>query len=184
MKYPKLLCLAVSCVAAYAVFQAGWFEFLPQWLHGRGYISIFVAGLLFSLGFTAPFAVAIFIAMADTVNPFYAAPIAGAGAFIMDMTIFNLARFSLRDELLRLRGTRVLSWLHDLIFRDTLSEKIRLYLLWSIAGIVIASPLPDEVGVTLISGADNIDSRKFGAICWVLNTVGICLILFAARSIG
>lgn len=184
LEYPKLLCLLFSCVLAYILFQQGAFELLVQSMNGHGYLSCFLAGLLFSFGFTSPFAVGIFVETAERTHPVPAALIGGVGALISDISIFEFVRFSFHDELHRLKATTLFQRVRAFIFHDSMPERVRLYLLWSIVGIVIASPLPDEVGVTLIGGATNIDSRKFGVLCFTLNTAGIFLILLGARAIS
>lgn len=179
--YPKLLLLACSFVCAYLLFHFGYFDVLEHALNSHGYVSAFLGGLLFSFGFTTPFGIAIFVEIAPNVNPFIGALLGGTAAFLMDLLIFELVRFSLfHDELHRLREGFVLK-LRGLLHYDGLPEKLRLYILWSFAGIIIASPLPDELGVMLISGITDIDSKKFGALCWVMNTIGVLVILLLAR---
>jgi uncharacterized membrane protein YdjX (TVP38/TMEM64 family) len=60
---------------------------------------------------------------------------------------------------------------------------MREYILWSFAGLLIASPLPDEIGVTLVSGLTEIRLRTFAALCFVLNTIGILIILTAVHPL-
>lgn len=181
-KYPKLLLLACSFVTAYLLYHYGFFDVLEERLNGHGYVSAFLGGLLFSFGFTSPFGIAIFVEVAEHVNPWIAAPIAGFGAFLMDLCIFELMRFeTFHDELRRLRNSLILRKLHALLHHEGLSERIRLYLLWSFAGLIIASPLPDEIGVTLVSGITNIESRKFSILCFSCNTLGVLFILLLAR---
>jgi len=131
-----------------------------------------------------PFAVGMFVEAAHRVDPFLAALIAGAGAFLSDMGIFAIARFSFHDELHRLSSTRMMQMLHTFMHHDRVPEKLRHYLLWSVVGLVVASPLPDEIGLTLLSGVSSIQGRKLGVLCFLLNTVGILLILLAVRAVA
>ena len=183
-KYPHLTLLFASFVAAYTLYHIGAFDWLGRELNGYGYVSIFLGGLLFSFGFTTPFGIAIFVEMAPHVDPFLAAIVAGCGAFLADLLIFDIIRTStFHDEIHRLRSSRFILWLHSLIHHESVSEKFRRYLLWSFAGIVIASPLPDEFGVSLLSGMSRMKSRDFAVICYCFNTVGILLILLASRAL-
>ncbi len=182
-EYPKLLCFLLSCVLAYILFRQGAFQEVVLALNGHGYISFFLGGILFSFGFTSPFAVAMFIAAPTGPNPYLAALIAGFGACLSDLCIFGLARLSFTEELHRLRSTVILQRLHALFHHQSIPERVRQYILWSFAGLVIASPLPDEFGVVLLGGVTNIDSRWFGILCFTLNTAGILLILLASRTI-
>lgn len=184
IEYPKLLCFLIVCVLAYVLFQQGAFAPLIAGLNGHGYVSFFIGGILFSFGFTAPFAVAMFIEAASQADPYIAAPVAGIGALLSDLCIFGLARLSFSDELHRLRSTALIQRLHSLLHHESVSEHVRRYLLWSVAGLVIASPLPDEFGVTLLGGVTDINSRTFGMLCYALNTTGILLILLGTRALA
>lgn len=183
-QYPRLLCFVLSCVLAYVLFQHGAFVSFIDAMNGHGYVSFFIGGILFSFGFTSPFAVAMFIAAASHANPFLAAPVAGVGALLSDLSIFGLARLSFAEELHRLGSMPMLRRLHTLLHHERVSENVRRYLLWSIAGLIIASPLPDEFGVTLLSGVHDVKARWFGILCFTLNTIGIFLIIVSAKAVG
>ncbi len=184
IQYPKLSLLACSFLLAYILYLQGFFDLLPELLNGYGYISMFFGGLLFSFGFTTPFAIAIFVEMADTVNPVFGALIAGVGAVISDMTIFEFVRFSFMDELRRLKRTAVIRWFRNRVHRESVPERIRQYTAWSIAGILIASPLPDELGVTLLSGYTELQPRTFAGICFAFNTIGVFTMLIMSQALG
>ncbi len=180
-KYPKLLTLLACIALAYLLFQWGLFNWLEVVLNGHGYVSVALGGLLFSTGFTTPFAIAIFIAAAPDVHPLIAAPLAGVGALLSDLMLFKYARLTLFDELHRLQRVVWMRRLRHAFHRLTVTEKIRMYALWAMAGFVIASPLPDELGVTLLSGVKAVHTKPFALLCFALNTVGIFLILLAAH---
>jgi hypothetical protein len=184
IKYPKLILLLCSFVLAYTLYVLGYFDPLPGMLRGYGYVSMFLGGLLFSFGFTTPFAIVIFVAMANEVHPLLGAVVAGCGAVIADMTIFGLIRFSFLDELHRLKTSVMLRMVRAQIHRETMPERIRQYVLWSIAGIIIASPLPDEFGVTLLSGLSEIKEKQFAITCFIFNTVGILIILLTTQVVA
>ena len=180
VEYPKLLCLLLCCIFSYVLFHVGTFGSLMTGMHEYGYASVFLAGLLFSFGFTTPFAIGMFIVMAPDVHPLAAALIGGFGALLSDMTIFKFVRFSLHDEFDRMRRVkffRILAAHHR-----RLPTRVQEYLLWSVSGIVIASPLPDELATTLLGGLTDIDGRKFAILCFALNTIGIFLMLAGTQA--
>jgi hypothetical protein len=181
LEYPKFLALLLSCLLAYMLFHTGVLEIFGHSLAAHGYIAIFIAGLLFSFGFTTPFAIGLFLAMAQDVNPYAAALVGGLGAFMSDLFIFEFVRFSFDDEIHRMRCTRWYAALHTLVHHERVSERMRRYILWSIAGLIIASPLPDEFGVTLISSVSTIDARRFSVICFAFNTLGIFTMLMIGK---
>jgi hypothetical protein len=180
--YPRLLLLTCSFAVAYVLYHAGFFDVLHTLLQGYGYVSIFLGGLLFSFGFTSPFGIAIFLEMAPDVHPVAAAIIGGIGAFLMDFAIFELLRYSaFHNELARLRETFFVRRIVTMLHHQNISRTVREYLLWCFAGFIIASPLPDEIGVSLVSGITDIDTKRFGLLCFAFNTVGIFVILLIAR---
>lgn len=183
-KYPKLLLLAATFVLAIVLYRAGVFRAFERTLDGGSYLSVFVAGFFFSYSFTTAFAIAFFIAVAPDVHPFAAAPLAGAGALCADFLLFRFIRSGLDDEIHRLKSTRLILWLGEVFHRHSPLERIRTYLLWSVAGLIIASPLPDELGVSLLSTVGEIDPRKFAVFCFAVNTLGVLAILLAARAAG
>lgn len=184
LSYPRLLTLGVCMGSAYVLYHIGMFQWLEGRLDGLGYPAVFGAGLLFSYGFTTPFAIAAFVAMAGDVNPFLAAPIAGIGAFLSDLVIFELLRVSFfGNELERLRHTRLIDRVHRVLHHNQTPERIRQIALWTMAGVVIASPLPDEIGVALLSGTTNMSERAFSIVCFTMNTLGILIILLLAQAV-
>lgn len=184
LSYPRLLGLGICMGAAYVLYQIGMFEWLDGRVHGFGYPGVFAAGLLFSYGFTTPFAIAAFVAIAHEVNPWIAAPLAGIGALLSDLVIFELLRISFfGNELERLRHTRMIDRIHHMLHHETTPERVRKALLWVMASIVIASPLPDEIGVALLSGSTKLSERAFAVICVTMNTLGILVILVLTRAV-
>lgn len=176
--YPRLCLLMFCFLFAYALYYAGMFHWIHGVVNGYGYVTVFIGGLLFSFGFTTPFGVAVFVEMAGDVNPFLAAPIAGFGAFLTDLLLFDFIRISaFHSEMQRLRASRFFQFFHTLLHHESVSEKMRQYLLWSFAGFILASPLPDEFGVSLVSGVLQVKPRIFSMMCFLCNTVGIFLIL-------
>lgn len=177
--YPKLIALVSSMIAAYVLFQFGAFDMLPAIFHGKGYISLLIAGFFFAYGFTAPFAVAAFVAIAPDVNIFLGALLAGLGAFIADALIFKFIRSSFKDELDKLKLSAFMLWFKEK-FDGHLGEEARKYLLWVFSGFLIASPLPDEFGVSLLGGFTELNQKVFYWLSYSLNTLGILLILLIA----
>lgn len=179
IKYPKLAILTISIITAYILFSAHFFEEFAKLLNSQGYISIFIAGFLFCYGFTAPFAVGFFISLAPGVNIFLAALLAGCGAVLGDLLIFKFIKTSFQDEFDRFKLTNFFQKMRRL-FDNHVSGRLKKYVLWTFAGFLIASPLPDELGVSLISGFTTMDRRAFVVISYLLNTAGIFAILALA----
>jgi len=182
-KFPKLLLLFGSFILAYALYHAGLFDGMAKAFNGHGYVSVFLGGILFSFGFTAAFGIAIFAEVALQVHPLLAALLGGFGAFLSDLLIFQVIRFSIfHDELHRLKSTRLFLWFSERLHSESVPEHLRRIFLWSFAGLVIASPLPDEFGVSLIGGISSLKTREFSLLCFLLNSVGIFVVFLLVRA--
>jgi uncharacterized membrane protein YdjX (TVP38/TMEM64 family) len=120
--------------------------------------------------------------MATHIHPIPGALVAGLGAFLVDLMIFEFIRFSFIDELHKLRTTAIGLKVRALLHHETISERIREYILWSMAGLIIASPLPDEIGVTMISSVTELEEKKFGILCLLFNIAGIFVVLMLAGA--
>ncbi len=181
--YPKITALLCTYAFTYVLFQLGLFDVLPNLLQGYGYITMFAAGLLFSFGFTTPFAIAIFIEMAPAVNPLLGAIVGGAGAMLSDLLIFKFIRFSFMNEIKRLKRLPLFRWMMKRE-KEAVPTQIQKYIAWSIAGIIIASPLPDEIGVSVLSGDTHVHGKPFAAFCFAMDAIGVLIVLLSVQGIS
>jgi len=174
-KYHKLLALVVCVVFAYFIFSNPSVQGAIGDLGEFSYLGIFIAGFFLALGFTAPFSVGFFV----MVNPanFPLAVIMGAlGALSADMLLFKIIKFSFMDEFKRLEKTKPIKEIILLAEKD-FSVKVRHYLLYILAGIIIASPLPDEIETLMLAGLTTIKPRVFALMCFLTHIIGITLML-------
>lgn len=173
-RYPKIALFFVCVLIAYVVFSRPEVSDFLSGI-GNGYIFTFIGGLLFSFGFTTPFAIGFFID-ANPSNLFFAAIIGGFGAMISDLLIFHFIRFSFMDEFRKLERTKVMRVVEN-EFHRKIFKRIRAYLIFVIAGFIIASPLPDEMGVALLAGFSRINPNALMIISFVFNSIGIFVML-------
>ena len=172
-KYPKLAILAVCIIAAYFLFSLNPVkEFMNS--SEENFLGVSVAGFLFSFGFTTPFAIGAFVTM-NPQNIFLSAIIGGFFAMLADLTIFSVIKMSFMDEFRRLGGTKTMKNLISL--EPSMSEKMKHYLFYIFAGIIIASPLPDEIGVTMLAGFGRIKMIPLAFLGFACNSVGILIML-------
>ena len=174
-KYPKLVLLVILVIISYIVFRNPHVNILVQGLGNLDYIGLFIAGLLFSFGFTTPFAIGFFL-ISNPSNIYLAALIGGLGALISDFAIFKIIKFSFMDEFNLLQKTEPVRGIEK-IMTSHLPSRIKLYFLYVFSGIIIASPLPDELGVTMLAGLSHIRASIFLLISLICNTLGILVLL-------
>lgn len=178
-RYPKLFFLILMIVLAYLIFTNVDVQGFINELGDYSYLGSFIAGIFFAFGFSAPFAVGFFITLETTSISQIAinAIIGGFGALIADLTIFKIIKFSFMDEFRRLEKTKPILSINKLFSSKPL-YKIRIYLLYAFIGIVIASPLPDELGVSMLAGLTKIKIDILVIMSFVLNTLGILILIF------
>jgi uncharacterized membrane protein YdjX (TVP38/TMEM64 family) len=179
LKYPKFLLLIITFVLAYLLFKEADLTGLNKILLSLGYFGTFLAGLFFVYGFTAAFGTAILLIIAPDQNILLAGLIAGLGALTGDLIIFKSIRYSLKDELKKLAEQKIFVY-----FNNKAPYIIKKYLIPIIACIIIALPLPDEIGVSLIASSSSISTKTFTILSFLLNTAGIFVILLIGSKIG
>jgi uncharacterized membrane protein YdjX (TVP38/TMEM64 family) len=140
-----------------------------------GYFDIFIAGICFSFGFSTPFAIGFFI-ISNPSNILLAALIGGLGALVSDLLIFKIIRFSFMDEFKRLKKSRPIVEV-DRMLDSHWIHGVKNYLLFVFAGLVIASPLPDELGVSMLAGLTRIKVYLLAIISFIMNSFGIFIML-------
>lgn len=84
------------------------------------------------------------------------------------------------DEFKRLKYTKPIVEVNK-ILSSRLLHRIKNYLLFVFAGLVIASPLPDELGVSMLAGLTRIKVRVLAIISFVMNSFGIFIILLIGK---
>lgn len=173
--YPKLTILVLFFILAYFIFSNNSVQNYVHSLGNYGYLGIFIAGMFFTFGFTTPLSVGYFI-IANPSNIYLAALLGGIGAVMGDLFIFNLIEWSFMDEFKRLKNEKIMKAANNFI-NHALGKKIQLYLMYALAGLIIASPLPDEAGVIMLAGLTKINVKMLAIISLIFNTLGIFVLL-------
>ena len=136
-----------------------------------------IAGMFFTSVFTVAPATVALVEIARLNSIFWVAILGGAGAMIGDLIIFRFVKNKLSEDILYLlkksKSERLSLIFHLKIFR---------WLLAFLGALVIASPLPDELGLTMM-GLSKIKTSLFIPISFLLNSLGILIIGLIARSI-
>lgn len=177
-KYKNLTFLFISIIVAFFVFQ---FEPLHSFLlnlGGFGYIGAFIAGILFVSTFTVATGAILLLILAERLSPIELGIIAGLGGVVGDFTIFRLVKDNLANEI---------NDIYNHVDGDHHLKRVfhSRYFAWTlpvIGGAIIASPFPDEIGVSLM-GISKMKTYKFLLVSFILNAIGIFLIVSASRII-
>ncbi|MBI2042781.1 hypothetical protein HYT25_00120 [Candidatus Pacearchaeota archaeon] len=175
-KYPKLMILIASIVLSYFIFtNQGIYGYVSH-LQVGGYLGVFLSGILLSFGFTAAFGVGFLIA-ANPSNIFLASIIGGIGGIAADLLIFKFIKMSFQKEFDEIKKTKAMLGIEKMIQNNT-PVLFKHYLLYIFSGIFIASPLPDEIGISMFAGLSSIDARKLAILSFIFHFLGILAILY------
>ncbi|OGD83200.1 hypothetical protein A2572_01955 [Candidatus Collierbacteria bacterium RIFOXYD1_FULL_40_9] len=165
----------LSIIIAIILYKSETFHSFLLHLGGLGYIGAFIAGILFVWTFTAATSALVLLILAETLSPVEIGFIAGLGAVIGDMLIFRLVKDGLVNEIEDIYNHVD----HKKHLKKLFHSKYFNWMLPVLGGIIIASPLPDEIGVSLM-GISKMGTIKFAFLSYVLNSAGIFLIILAS----
>lgn len=174
--YKNTFLLILSLILFFYFADSDWLSFFIKKIGDLGYFGAFITGIFFVATFTVAPAVVILFDLADILNPIAVAILAGAGAVIGDYIIFRFLKDRIFVELAPLFAKIGGSWIKKFFFSP--------YFIWLIpfAGVfIIMSPLPDEMGIGMM-GFSKIKNWQFILITFLLNAVGIFLVITLARS--
>lgn len=177
-KYKNLTLVFISILVALILSKLEIFHSFILGLGSFGYLSAFFAGMLFVSTFTLAEGAIILFILAQNLSAWEIGLIAGLGAVVGDMTIFRFIKDNLTSELVSIYNH--LDHKHHLA--KLLHSK---YFHWSlpvIGALIIASPLPDELGVTLL-GISKMKTYKFVITSFILNSIGIFLVVSSSNII-
>jgi uncharacterized membrane protein YdjX (TVP38/TMEM64 family) len=185
-KHHNLILFCLSLFFAYYILKYKPIVTFIQNLSYLGYLAAFILGTFFSYALTSVPASAALFNLGNQLNPFLIAFIGAFGSVMSDYIIFRFVRDRLLDEI-KLLSEEINGFTRPLT--DRILPKDLLVMIWKsvsrskvwkalipvIAGLIIASPLPDEIGVALF-GASKFEPKKFVFISYFLNFLGILII--------
>lgn len=138
----------------------------------------FVAGLFFTSFFTTPPAIVVLGELAQEGNLFLVAGVGALGAVIGDYILFMFVRDRVAaDASELLSGPRLKRFMR--IMKRSHFRRV----LPVVGALIIASPLPDELGLALL-GISKMRTRSFFILSFCMNALGIMLVGLAARSLA
>ena len=176
-KYKNITFAILGIIFALYLSQIDAFSQFLLHLGTLGYLGAFLAGALFVSTFTVTTGILILFTLAQNFHPLEIAILAGLGAVLGDLIIFHLVKDHLMGEMKsiynNLGGKHLSKLLHTKYFNWTLPM---------IGAIIIASPLPDELGVSLM-GIAKMKTYQFVFISFLLNAIGIFLVVSASLVI-
>src|SRR3989304_3125777 len=180
MRYSRLLLLLASYFLAYLIFTGRDLGPIHNLFLAAGIWGALAGGFFYAYGFTAAPATAVLLVIAgEQNNHLLTGVLAGLGALISDLVIFFFLRGFFAKDLDHLSHTHLAGVLRK-------GERLVLgrwqkYLSTVVAGFLIASPLPTEIGVGISSSDRKMSTLTFALTAFGLHTLGIFIILAVGR---
>ena len=171
--------IVTSIIAAVILAQTGSIDKIFYFSNEFKALSSFLAGIFFISIFTVAPATVFLVKIMQTDSLFLVSFFAALGGVVGDLIIFTFVKGTLTDDLVdfirpwRKKWWRVIFHLHRFKFK---------WFLPILGAIIIASPLPDELGLSLL-GFSKIKTRYFISLSFVLNFLGIMVIGLIVKSV-
>ena len=169
-KKKDLFWIIISILVAVLLIKTGTTEKFVASLNGLQWLGIILAGVFFTSVFTTAPSIALLGTFVETEPLWLVALLGGVGAVLGDSVIFFFVRDRVSksfDHLLKSHPKARI----PLIFKNEFFK----FFLPLIGAIMIASPLPDELGVAML-GISKMTKKKFFILSFVLNSFGIFII--------
>lgn len=180
-KHKNLILFFLGIGIAFFVFRNPWLHNFLLNIGNFGYLGAFLAGMLFASTFTVAIGGLILLNLAKVLPAFPLIVFACLGAVVSDFLIFKCIKDSVVEEI-----TPIYEELEKIGKKNHLKKLIHTkYFGWTlpvIGALIILSPFPDELGVSLL-GISNIKSTRFLLISLCSHGLGMFLIVSAAAII-
>ncbi len=165
-----LLVIVASIIVAIFFVRTGLVNNFVLSLSDRSWLGAVLGGIFFTSVFTVAPSVVLLKELALILPLSTLAVFGGLGAVLGDYIIFLFARGRIAKDFAYLSSSSK-KYKFFLIFKTKLFN----FLFPLVGALIVASPLPDEVGVAMM-GLSKIKLRYFFIISFVLNSLGILLI--------
>ncbi|MEM3091569.1 MAG: hypothetical protein QXD05_00325 [Candidatus Pacearchaeota archaeon] len=175
-KYEKFFLLIFFIFLSYIIFKQEKIQNFLFSLNELNYIGFLIAGILFPFGFSAPISLGFFI-VSQPQNIFLATIFAGIGSAIADILLFKIIKKSFKREIKELNHERIISTIKNAI-KNNKNILIKHYFFYIFAGIILATPLPDEIGISMLAGLTTIKISKLAIIAFILHSIAIFIIIY------
>lgn len=173
-RYKNTAFLILALIVLLVIAPSGPFQSLITGVTNLGYLGAFIAGIFFVYIFSVAPAMVVLLIMAREYNPLLVSLFAALGSVIGDYIIFKIFRNRIFDEwapiLAEIKGTYIYKLFHTPYFHWTLPI---------LGALLIASPIPDEIGVGVL-GLSRLSDRQFIFLAFLLDFAGLLALVFLA----
>lgn len=178
-RHSNILLLLGGIAVAVFISRLPFFDSLIEATERFGYVGAVVSGFLFTSTFTAATSGLLLANFAKSLDPFWLIICAAAGALTSDLLIFRFVKdkvskeitpvyeqFLTKNHLHKIAHTKYFSWTLPVI-----------------GAIIMATPLPDELGVSLL-GLSAMSFWKFFLVSLLSHSIAMFILISAAAFIS
>ena len=173
-----ILLICMSAVFAYILAQSNIIFDLLKYDGAIKFLIAIVCGALFTTIFTIVPASVALVEMSSIIDPLLLSILGGIGAMIVDSVIASFVRKNITRDLKNL-SRMSFKWHFVSLFHFGFLK----WFSFVIGLLVIASPLPDELGLFFI-GISKIHGKYLPFVFFLANFLGIYILLSLAQNIG
>jgi hypothetical protein len=175
-KHKNIFLFIIGLIAALIFSQSHFFQFFINSIKIYPALAALISGMLFASTFTIAAGSLIIINLAQTANPFLIIVFGGLGAVACDVFIFHFFRDKISSD--------VTPIYKDFIAHNHLKKIVHTrFFAWTlpvIGALIIASPLPDELGVSLL-GFSQMKISQFMLISFGSHLLGVSSLVASTR---
>jgi hypothetical protein len=175
--FRDLAIIAFSVIIAVILVKTGILKSLLEGTQDIKFFGSFFAGLFFTSIFTTVPATVALGEIAREGSLFWTALLGGVGAMIGDLLIFKFVKNSLAEDISTLIQ-------HNARKRFSAVFKLKFfrYFFAFLGALIIASPLPDELGLAMM-GFSKVKTSLFIPLSFFFNFLGILIIGLIAKNL-
>ncbi len=169
--------IGLSIAAAILLARSGALENLLFSAADGWLVGSFLSGMFFTSIFTTAPAIAVLATIAEHQNIWMVALVGSLGSLVGDSVMFLFAR----DKLTGYLETILEHEMHTKRLAAIFRMRMFRYVTFFVGALIIASPLPDELGIALL-GFSRINTRYFAPLSFLANFAGIAAIGMLAHA--
>lgn len=184
LKHKNLIALLLGLfVGIFLYHYKPFHDFLTN-LGGFGYLSAFLAGILYDSTVTVATGVSMMLILGESLNRWQVALIAGFGAVIGDLIVYKFVKDNVMEELAPLFETveEDIGRKRIRAVKHLLHTKYFHWMLPLVGAILIGSPFPNELAWGVM-GATKMKNYQVVLLSFVVNFTGISFLLSASSAL-
>jgi uncharacterized membrane protein YdjX (TVP38/TMEM64 family) len=177
-RHSNLLLLAGGLAFAFVLSRMPFFDVIVREVEKLGYLGAVFSGFLFTSTFTVATGALLLVNFAKILDPFWLILCSVSGALLGDMIIFLFVKDKVSEDITPVyEHFLTKNHLHKIVHTKYFSWTLPV-----VGALIIASPFPDELGISLM-GLSSISLQKFLLMAFLSHSLGMFLLVSAVSLI-